>query len=151
MKWWTAKSTLISTARHFNYWDREEIKKARILITKKGTKSIIGREWLSTLKYKLISEQRGELEVNSIEKDQELSIETKQFVKETPKLFERRGKVKSHKVEINFKSDTKITQQKVRRIPFQLQKAVAEEIGRLLKEGNFEIINEMKDDVFIQP
>ena len=37
------------------------ITKARILITKKGTKSIIRREWLSILKNKLIPEQKGEL------------------------------------------------------------------------------------------
>ena len=32
------------------------VKKARILIAKPGTKSIIGREWLSTLRYKLVAE-----------------------------------------------------------------------------------------------
>ena len=78
------------------------------------------------------------MEVNSIEKDQEISVETKQFVKEFPKLFERRGKVTNHKVKINFKADAKITQQKGRRIPIQLQKAVDKEIGRLLKEGHIE-------------
>ena len=92
-----------------------------------------------------------EFEVNSIEKDQELSVETKQFVKEFPKLFERRGKVTNHKVKINFKSDSKICQQKGRRVSIQLQKAVDEEIGRFLKEGHIEKINEIKDDVFIQP
>ena len=51
----------------------------------------------------------------------------------------------------NFKADAKITQQKGRTIPIQLQKAVDEEIGRLLKEGHIEKINEIKDDVFIQP
>ena len=127
------------------------VKKARILIAKKGTKSIIGREWLSTLNYQVAPEQKGEFEVNSIEKDQELSVETKQFVKEFPKLFERRGKVTNHKVKINFKADAKITLQKGRRIPIQLQKAVDKEIGRLLKEGHIEKINEIKDDVFIQP
>ena len=84
------------------------------MIAKKGTKSIIGKEWLSTLKYKLIPEQKGELEVNSIDKDQELSVKTKQFVKENPTLFERRGKVKSHEVKTNFKSDAEITEQKGR-------------------------------------
>ena len=69
------------------------IKKARVLIAKKGTKSIIGREWLTTLKYKLLPEQKGELEVNSIEKEKDLSAETKQFVKEFPKLRKtRKGK-----------------------------------------------------------
>ena len=127
------------------------IKKARVLIAKNGTKSIIGREWLTTLKYKLVPKQKGELDVNSIEKEKDLSAETKQFVKEFPKLFERRGRVKNHKVRINFKTDAKITQQKGRRIPIQLQKAVDKEIGRLLKEGHIEKINEIKDDVFIQP
>ena len=125
------------------------VKKARILIAKPGTKSIIGREWLSTLRYKLVAE--GELEVNSIENQVELSTEAKQFVKEFPKLFERKGKIKNHQMRINFKTGSKITQQKGRRIPIQLQKAVDEEIGRLLKEGHIEKINEIKDDVFIQP
>ena len=51
------------------------VRKARILIAQNGSKSIIGREWLSTLRYKLESEQ-GKLIVNSIEKEQELSEET---------------------------------------------------------------------------
>ena len=41
------------------------VKKGRFLTAKPGTKSIIGREWLSTLRYKLVAE--GELEINSIE------------------------------------------------------------------------------------
>ena len=59
--------------------------------------------------------------------------------------------MKNHKVRINFKTDAKITQQKGRRIAIQLQKAVDEEIGRLLKEGHIEKFNDLKDDVFIQP
>ena len=65
------------------------IKKARILIAKNGTKSIIGREELSTVRYNLVPE--GELEVNVVDKESELRAETKQFVKEFPKLFERKG------------------------------------------------------------
>ena len=53
------------------------IRKARILIARSGTKSIIGREWLTTLRYKLQPE-KGELEVNAIEKENELSQETNQ-------------------------------------------------------------------------
>ena len=41
------------------------IKNDRILIAKNGTKPIIGGEWLSTLRYKLVPE--GELEVNVID------------------------------------------------------------------------------------
>ena len=112
------------------------VKKARILIAKNGTKSIIGRERLSTMRYKLVSED--ELKVNALETEIGLSAETKQFIKEFPKLFERKGKMKNHQVRINFKPCAKITQQEGRRTPNQLQKAVDEEIGRLLKEGHIE-------------
>ena len=40
------------------------VKKSRILIAKEGTKSIIGREWLSTLNCQVAPEQKGEFEVN---------------------------------------------------------------------------------------
>ena len=77
------------------------IKKARILIARSGSKSIIGREWLTTLRYKL-QPQKGELEVNSIEKKSELSVETKQLVTEFPELFKRQGKVSYYKIKINL-------------------------------------------------
>ena len=67
---------------------------------KNGTKSVIGREWQSTLRYKLVPE--GELKLNSAGKETEPSAETKQFVVEFPTLFERRGKLKCHQVRINF-------------------------------------------------
>ena len=50
-----------------------------------------------------------------------------------------------------MKPEAKIPQQKGRRIPIQLQKAVDEEIKRLLKDGHIEKNDEIKDDVFIQP
>ena len=126
------------------------IKKARILTARSGSKSINGREWLTTLRYKL-QPQKGELEVNSIEKKSELSVETKQLVPEFPKLFKRQGKVNNYKIKINSKSEAEVSQQKGRRIPIQLQKAVDEEISRLLKEGHIKKIDQIKDDVFIQP
>ena len=126
------------------------IKNARILIARSGSKSIIGREWLTTLRYKL-QPQKGELEVNSIEKKSELSVETKKLVTEFPELFKRQGKVNNYKIKINLKSEAEVSQQKGKRIPIQLQKAVDEEISRLLKEGHIEKIDEIKDDVFIQP
>ena len=93
----------------------------------------------------------GELEVNSVEKDEELSAEAKQLSNEFPDWFKRNGRIKNHQVKINLKSDAKISQQKGRRIPIQLQNAVDAEIKRLLKDGHIEKINEIKDDVFIQP
>ena len=59
------------------------IQKARILIAKNGTKSIVGREWLSSLRYKNEPQEvNGEVIVNSVNVEQ-LSKETKQF----PKTF----------------------------------------------------------------
>ena len=114
------------------------IKKARNLVTKNGTKSIIGREWLSALKYTIAPANKGECEVNSIEKEEEQSTETKQFCNEFSKLFKRHVKIKDHKIKIKLKPDAKITQQKGRRIPIQLQNAVDAEIKRLLNEGHIE-------------
>ena len=73
-------------------------KKARILIARSGTKSIIGREWLTTLRYKL-ELQTGELDINSIEKISELIVETRQLVTEFPELFKRQGKVNSKQLQ----------------------------------------------------
>ena len=125
-------------------------RKARTLIARSGTKSIIGREWLTTLRYKLQPE-KSELEVNAIEKENELSQETKQLNNQFPNLFKRQGKVNNYQIKFKLKPEAKITQQKGRRIPIQLQKAVNEEIKRLLKDCHIEKIDEIKDDVFIQP
>ena len=51
-------------------------------------------------------------------------------------------------VKVDLENDARITQQKGMRIPIQLQKAVDEEIKRLLIEGHIEKVDEIKDDVF---
>ena len=66
-------------------------------------------------------------------------------------MFTRNGKVKNHQVKINLKENAKIVQQKRRRIPIQLQNEVDAEMKKLLKEGYIEKVNEIKNDVFIQP
>ena len=126
------------------------VKKARVLVARKGYKLTIGREWLSTLRFSL-TQEKGELEVNSMDKDEELSEETKQFVKEFSKLFLRRGKIKTYQVKVNLKNGARITQLQGRRIPIQLQEALDEKIERSLKEGHIEKVDERKDNVFIQP
>ena len=50
-----------------------------------------------------------------------------------------------------MKDDVKITQQKGRRVPIQLQNQVDNEIQKLLKEGHIEKVDKIQDDVFIQP
>ena len=58
------------------------------------------------------------------------------------------GKQKGIKLE--FKKDAKITQQKGRRIPLQLQEAVEKEIDKLLKEDHIRKLEKIIDDIFIQ-
>ena len=50
-----------------------------------------------------------------------------------------------------MKKNAKISQQKGRRIPIQLQEQVDKEIKKLLKEGHIEKVKKVQDDVFIQP
>ena len=119
------------------------IKKARVLVAREGMKTIVGRELLSTLKFKMVQKPVGDPE--------KLSQETKALVNEFPNLFSRKGKIKDHKIRIKMKENASISQQKGRRIPIQMQKAVDSEIKRLLKEGHIERVDEIKDDVFIQP
>ena len=45
----------------------------------------------------------------------------------------------------------RITQQKVRRIPIQLQNQVDKEIEKFLKEKHIEKVDKIQDEVFNQP
>ena len=72
-------------------------------------------------------------------------------MREFPKLFCRKGRVKNYKIKIEMKNDAEITQQKGRRVPIQLQNQVNKEIDKLLKEGHIEKVDKIQDDVFIQP
>ena len=72
-------------------------------------------------------------------------------MREFPKLFRRKGRVKKYETKIKIKTDAKITQQKGRRVPIQLQKQVDKEIEKLMKEGQIEKVDKIQDDVFIQP
>ena len=72
-------------------------------------------------------------------------------MREFPELFKRKGRVKDYEIKIDMKENAKITQQKGRRIPIQLQEQVDKEIEKLLKNGHIERIEKIQDDVFIQP
>ena len=50
-----------------------------------------------------------------------------------------------------MKDNARISQQKGRRVPIQLQNQVDAEIIKLLKEGHIEKVEKIRDDVFIQP
>ena len=58
---------------------------------------------------------------------------------------------RNEEIKIRLKDGAKFSQQKGRRIPVHLQEAVNKEIKRLLAKGHIDKVNEIKDDVFIQP
>ena len=134
-----------------------EISKARVLIATRGSKAIVGRDWLIALRYKIEQPMKsGEWQVNNISQEikqteEQLSPEVKQIAEEFPNLFKRSGRVNNYKIKIEMKENAKITQQKGRRIPLQLQNQVDKEIENLLKSGHIERVDKINDDVFIQP
>ena len=136
---------------------KTRMSKARVLVAKKGAKSIVGRDWLTALKYKIEQPMtRGESIVISISCESanpeiKLSPEANQLVGEFPNMFKRRGRVNNYKIKIDMKDGTRVTQPKVRRIPLKLQDQVDKEIKQLLEQGHIEKVDTIKDDVFIQP
>ena len=114
---------------------KKEIKKARVVITWDGKKSLIGRDWVTSLNFRVadtnMSEYNNSINTvnsnnNKIEKI-ERSPELKRIKQKFPKIFSRQGKIVGHTIQIEFKEGAKATQQKGRRVPLQLQKAVDEE------------------------
>ena len=139
------------------------VSKARVLVAPNSGKSIIGRDWLIALRYKITQPiERGECNVNTkftecaeavneISPEEKISPEVQQIMREFPELFKRKGRVKDYEIKIDMKENAEITQQKGRRIPIQLQEQVDKEIEKLLKDGHIERIEKIQDDVFIQP
>ena len=59
--------------------------------------------------------------------------------------------MKGHNIKIEFNKDAKVTQQKGHRVPLPLQRAVEAENTKLIKEGHVRQIDNINDEVFIQP
>ena len=126
------------------------VSKARVLVAPNSGKSIVGRDWLVALRYKITQPiERGECKINKqivsykepvceISPEKKQKPEVQQLVREFPKLFCRKGRVKNYEIKIKMKNDAKITQQKGRRVPIQLQNQVDKEIDKHLKEGHIE-------------
>ena len=71
--------------------------------------------------------------INEISPQESISPEVKQIMREFPELFKRKGRVKNYEIKIDMKNNAKISQQKGRRIPIQLQEQVDKQIEKLLK------------------
>ena len=116
----------------------------------------MGRDWLVALRYKITQPiERGESKINKqnvnckesiceISPEENQNPEFHQIVREFPKLFRRKGRVKNYETKIKMKNYAKITQQKGRRVPIQLQNQVDKEIDKLLKEGHIEKVDTFK-------
>ena len=172
-RWWVVVRDMIDGERYVDFnrrpllllgymfvsiqIEKTRMSKARVLVAKKGAKSIVGRDWLTVMNYRIEAPiTKGENAVNSIsrecdESENKLSRDAQQLGQEFPNLFKRRGRVNNYKIKIEMKDDTRITQQKGRRIPIQLQEQVDNEINTLLEQGHIERVDTIKDDVFIQP
>ena len=70
---------------------------------------------------------------------------------EFPELFERRGRIKHHKIHARLHEGTAVKQQKGCRVPIQLQESVNKEVSRLMQESHIVTVQEIKEDVFLQP
>ena len=82
--------------------------------------------------------------------EDELSAEVKRIAEEFPNLFERCGCIEIYSIKIDMKENSRVTQQKGRRIPIQLEKRVDQEIKTLLEQSHIEKIDSIEDDVFLQ-
>ena len=134
----------------------------RVLVAPNSGKSIIGRDWLINLRYKMRQPiERGECKVNTvfvkcakavseISPKENISPEIQQVMREFPDLFKRKARVKNYEIKIDMKDNAKISQQKGRRSTIQLQEQVEKEIEKLLKDGHIEKVVKIQDDVFTQ-
>ena len=133
---------------------KRTIKRARIVIARDGKKSLVGRDWLTQLTYRVAeATKEGECTntVNIIENNVELAPELKRISQKFPKIFSRQGKITGHTRKIEFKEGARITQQKGRRASLQLQAAVDAEIKNLLVAGHIKRVDKVTDEMFIQP
>ena len=59
--------------------------------------------------------------------------------------------MKNYQIKMDIKNEARITQQKRRQIPSQVQKAVGSEVERLLRDGHIKRVVDIKGDALIQP
>ena len=130
----------------------------RIVITRDGKRSLIGRDWLHQINFR-VREANWNSEYSNIIQNISERQDIEKLRAKLHKLFSRQGKIKGYKIKCEFKKEAIITQQKGRRIPLQPQEwsrgvedsAVEAEIDKVLKEGHIRRREKISDEVFIQP
>ena len=129
---------------------KSTIQNARIVITREGKRSLIGRDWLNQRNFK-VGKMNGNSEYAHIVHNISERQDTEIFKQKVPKLFSRQGTIKGYKVKCEFKKCANYAQQEGRRILLQRQEAVEAEIDDLLKEGHVRRVEKINDEVVIQP
>ena len=127
------------------------IRKARILVARPGAESIVGRDWLNYLQYRIEPKSKFSNSINCITKTLPTGPWVNEKQPEFLDLFARQGRIKHHKIHARLHEETVIKQQKGRRVPVQLQKSVKRELNRLLQEGHIVKVQDIKEYVFLQP
>ena len=96
---------------------QKEIKRARVVIARTGSKSIVGRDWLNQLKYKMTAEEKTSEYKHSVMQIEPQERDVDEIKNKFPDLFNRQGRIKDQQIKIELKKDFQVTQQKGRRIP----------------------------------
>ena len=68
-----------------------------------------------------------------------------------PQLFGRHGRKKDHVIKLEDKKYVKFIQQKSKRLPIQLEKAVQNKIAQLMNEKHIQKVSTLNNKVFTQP
>ena len=111
------------------------VSKANVLVAPNSGKSIIGRNWLINLRYKINQPiERGECklntdflkcaeQVNEVSPEESINPDDQQIKREFPFLCRRKGRVQNFEIKIDMKYNDKNSQQKGRRIPIHSEDA----------------------------
>ena len=121
---------------------------AKITLVADGFRHIFGHDLFDQFGITILQKLCPNIEVNSVEIPCVIKPSlTKQF----PNLISRIGKSEHHGFNSKFHRNYRVTHQKGRNLPFQLQPKVKTELKKLLNEGPIEKLSKCSDQFFISP
>ena len=111
---------------------KKPMKNARVVIARKGQKSLIGRDRLAKLNFRvaesnITSEYNNSINhtnINNKPIKREKSVELKKKKRKFRNIFTRQGRIVGHTIKKEYKERAKFSQQKGAQSPIQLQEAV---------------------------
>ncbi len=124
------------------------------------TKAILGMDSFHKLGLSLIQRSVKD-EVETIQKvnhtgnhsatESKVKSRISNLAKRFTKLFHTNHTVKDFVYNVQFKPKMKVMQQKGRRVPIHMQKAVEAELKKLIDGGHLEKLSEIGEDTFVSP